>query len=80
MDVVFIDLCYEGQVSEEQSRLLSEIEPGLRDEYTILIGRFVDLNHVSGLVWLVPTTCRNPFSSTIFDTLLRLSLLETYLT
>ena len=79
MDVVFIDLCYEGQVSEEQSRLLSEIEPGLRDEYTILIGRLVDLNHVSGPVWLVPTTSRNPFSSTIFDTLLRLSLLETYL-
>ena len=74
--IASIDLSCGGDLSIEQSKRLTELEPLVRDNYTRYIGALAQSNNVCEETWLLGSLCRNPFDSDLFERFLRLTLLQ----
>jgi len=74
-----LDLRRAGELSVADAKIITALEPVVRNEYNRYIGELVQKNHVEGEQWLIRATCRNTHISLVHDRFCRLALLESKL-
>lgn len=71
-----MDLRKNSKLNTIDSKFLDDNMDSLIKSYNEFIGKFIEVNNLKNLSLLIPSTCRNPFDSYLFDYFSKLFLLE----
>ena len=74
-----LDLRRKGTLSIVEAKIITDIEPKVRDTYNKYICELIKENNLNQEQLLLRVTCRNTYISLIHDQFCRLSLLENQL-